>query len=89
MYLHCHKYKCFHSVHLTMDRLNIFDSIAKKNYFVIEENEELVIKPEENEWNRGDSVRGTRWKDDTFFVIEKKLRNRSVVSEQKVGVRPA
>nr|CAD2178903.1 unnamed protein product [Meloidogyne enterolobii] len=37
-----------------MDRLNLFDSINRKNYFIIEEDGNLVIKPERNVWNKGD-----------------------------------
>jgi len=50
-----------------MDRLNLFDSVNKKNYFVIPHEGELVIMPEENIWNKGDPVRGTRVRDGKFF----------------------
>uniref|UniRef100_A0A915LV99 Uncharacterized protein n=1 Tax=Meloidogyne javanica TaxID=6303 RepID=A0A915LV99_MELJA len=54
-------------IHFTMERLNLFDSVNKKNYFVIPHNGELVIMPEENIWNKGDPVRGTRWRDEKFY----------------------
>ncbi|CAK5096732.1 unnamed protein product [Meloidogyne enterolobii] len=53
-------------IHFTMDRLNLFDSVNRKNYFVIIVNKELVIIPDENVWNRGDTLRGTRWREDKF-----------------------
>nr|CAD2174553.1 unnamed protein product [Meloidogyne enterolobii] len=53
-------------IHFTMDRLNLFDSVNKKNYFVIPHEGELVIMPEENVWVKGDPVRGTRWREDKF-----------------------
>jgi len=50
-----------------MNRINLFDTVNRKNYFVIPHEGELVIMPEENIWNKGDPIRGSRWKDEKFY----------------------
>uniref|UniRef100_A0A915PEL6 Uncharacterized protein n=1 Tax=Meloidogyne floridensis TaxID=298350 RepID=A0A915PEL6_9BILA len=75
-------------IHLTIDRLNLFDSVNKKNYFVIPHNGELVIMPEENVWNKGDPVRGTRWRDATFYSQRRTLRGTRRRDEIQVYTRP-
>uniref|UniRef100_A0A914KPD5 Uncharacterized protein n=1 Tax=Meloidogyne incognita TaxID=6306 RepID=A0A914KPD5_MELIC len=54
-------------IHFTMNRINLFDTVNRKNYFVIPHEGELVIMPEENIWNKGDPIRGSRWKDEKFY----------------------
>uniref|UniRef100_A0A915MKV2 Uncharacterized protein n=1 Tax=Meloidogyne javanica TaxID=6303 RepID=A0A915MKV2_MELJA len=59
-------------IHYTKNRLNLFDSVNKINYFVEEQNGELVITPEDVEKNR-DTEHGTTSIDDKFYSRGKEI----------------
>ncbi|KAF7627232.1 hypothetical protein Mgra_00009485 [Meloidogyne graminicola] len=54
-------------IHWTVDRLNLYDTVQRMSYFIIEGDGQLKIIPEKNLWNKGDPIRGKRWKEDEFY----------------------
>ncbi|KAF7627230.1 hypothetical protein Mgra_00009483 [Meloidogyne graminicola] len=54
-------------IHWTVDRLNLYDTVQRMSYFIIEGDGQLKIIPEKNLWNKGDPIRGKRWKENEFY----------------------